>query len=235
MLFGNRGYTAPSGETGAGGGAAPGGGGIGLFDILILAGIGYLLYKFFWKRRRMQASDSEYHQFGGFGQTSLDSSRELPQLQPMATDTQQGLEQIRQFDSTFNEADFKEKAQDIFFRVQAAWMNRNLDGSQNLLTDEMIKYMNDQFAAMLRDGKINRLENIAVRSVEITEAWQETGRDYITVLFTANLLDYTVDDKTNQVIQGDRLNPVKFQEFWTFCRDIGSSQWKLSAINQVGQ
>ncbi len=31
------------------------------------------------------------------------------------------------------------------------------------------------------EKKINKLDNIAVRSVEITEAWQEGGMDFITV------------------------------------------------------
>jgi predicted lipid-binding transport protein (Tim44 family) len=52
------------------------------------------------------------------------------------------------------------------------------------------------------------------------------------VLFTANLLDYTVDDKTGQVVAGDRNVPVKFEEFWTFCRLSGSPQWALAGINQ---
>ena len=30
-----------------------------------------------------------------------------------------------------------------------------------------------------RNKRINRLENIAVRSVDITEAWQEEGKDFI--------------------------------------------------------
>ena len=88
---------------------------------------------------------------------------------------------------------------------------------------------------MKQKGMTNRLENIAVRKVEISEAWQETGKDFVTVLFTANLLDYSVDDKTGQVVEGDKLNPVKFQEFWTFCRDVGGSKWQLSAINQMGE
>jgi len=52
------------------------------------------------------------------------------------------------------------------------------------------------------------------------------------VLFTANLLDYTVDDKSGQVVAGDRSVPVKFEEFWTFCRLSGRPQWALAAINQ---
>ena len=88
---------------------------------------------------------------------------------------------------------------------------------------------------MRQKGVINRLENIAIRKVELTEVWQEAGQDYISVLITANLLDYTVDATTREVTAGDKLNPVKFQEFWTFCWDISSPRWQLSAINQVEQ
>ena len=70
--------------------------------------------------------------------------------------------------------------------------------------------------------KVNRLENIAVRSVEITEAWQEQGQDYITVLFYANLLDYVVDEISGQVVSGSKTDPVKFEEYWTFTRASGS-------------
>jgi hypothetical protein len=40
------------------------------------------------------------------------------------------------------------------------------------------------------EKKFNKLDNIAVRTTDITEAWREQGRDYITVRFLANLLDY---------------------------------------------
>ena len=67
---------------------------------------------------------------------------------------------------------------------------------------------------------IDSLENIAVRKVEPAEVWQESGRDFITVPFTANLLDYTVDDRSGEVVDGDKLNPVKFVGFWTFSRGV---------------
>lgn len=148
------------------------------------------------------------------------------------TELERGLEQIRQFDPNFREDAFKELAQDLFFRIQAGWMNRSLDGVSDLLTSEMAAFFRQEFDRLKKQGRINRLENIAVRKVEITEAWQEQGKDYVTVLFTANLLDYTVDERTGEVMEGDRNNPVKFREFWTFCRDVGTSGWRLSAINQ---
>ncbi|MDP2725774.1 MAG: TIM44-like domain-containing protein, partial [Syntrophales bacterium] len=81
--------------------------------------------------------------------------------------------------------------------------------------------------------RINRLENIAVRTVDITEVWQEAGKDFITVRLYANLLDYTVDEESGQVVSGSKTEPVKFEEYWTFTRPVGNNPWQLSAINQA--
>ena len=69
--------------------------------------------------------------------------------------------------------------------------------------------------------QINRLENIAVREVEIVDAGQERGEDFITVRLYANLLDYVVDEKSGEVLSGSSSDPVKFVEFWTFTRNVG--------------
>jgi predicted lipid-binding transport protein (Tim44 family) len=82
------------------------------------------------------------------------------------------------------------------------------------------------------ERRMNRLENIAIRSVDLTEAWQESGQDFATVRFLANLLDYTTDE-SGQVVEGSRVEPVKFEEFWTFTRPVGPSPWRLSAIQQA--
>ncbi len=111
-------------------------------------------------------------------------------------------------------------------------MNRDLAPVASLLTDEMRRSMQVDVDALARERRVNRLENIAVRNVEIVEAWQESGEDYLMVLITANLLDYTTDDVTGQVVAGSRTEPVKFQEVWTFCRPVGPNSWRLTAIDQ---
>lgn len=52
-----------SGMAGAGGGMGgmAGGGGIGLFEIILLAGGGYLLYRYLKKKRAERASDPYPH------------------------------------------------------------------------------------------------------------------------------------------------------------------------------
>jgi predicted lipid-binding transport protein (Tim44 family) len=85
---------------------------------------------------------------------------------------------------------------------------------------------------LLQDKQVNRLENIAVRNVDLAEVWQENGQDFITTLIYANLLDYTTDDLSGAVISGSKSEPVKFEEYWTFIRPVGNNPWQLSAINQ---
>jgi predicted lipid-binding transport protein (Tim44 family) len=239
MLFGSRGNAAtPSGAASPASGL--GGSGIGLMDLLLIGGGIYLLMRYLRKRREQTATATYYdatpHQqpenFGGYLEPNQDGYGNLP-VAPEARNLEMGLSQIARTDPGFNETSFKETAQDIFFRIQAAWMNRSLEGAETIISDEMAKTMADQFATMKKNGQINRLENIAVRKVEPSEAWQESGMDYLTVLFTANLLDYTVDDKTGALVSGDQRNPVKFEEFWTFCRRSGSANWELCAINQA--
>jgi predicted lipid-binding transport protein (Tim44 family) len=219
------------------GGGDWGGGGIGLFDILLLALILYLIYRFV-KKRREQAMQNAYYQSGAYG-AATSGSYEQPYgagsagASREAMDTEAGLRYIRQTDPAFDETRFRDACLDAFFTIQGAWANRDMSALRNLLTDEMYRTIQGDADRLRADKQINKLDNIAVRTTEITEAWQESGSDCITVRFYANLLDYTVDETTGQVISGSKSDPVKFEEYWTFTRPVGSNPWQLSAIQQA--
>jgi predicted lipid-binding transport protein (Tim44 family) len=144
-----------------------------------------------------------------------------------------GITHIRRMDPSFDEIRFRDTAMDIFFKIQGAWANRDMSTGSDLVTDQMKGIFQEDIANLVREKKVNRLENIAVRKVEIVEAWQETGQDYLKALFSANLLDYTTDDQTGAVVAGSKTEPVKFEECWTFTRAVGNNPWRLSAISQV--
>ena len=101
------------------------------------------------------------------------------------------------------------------------------------LTPEMQAQLQRDCDRLRAEQKINRLENIAVRTADVTEAWQESGQDYVTVRFLASLLDYTTDESGARVLEGSRTEPVKFEEYWTFARPVGPGPLKLSAIQQA--
>ena len=227
------------GPSAYGGTGSTGGGGIGLMDILLLAGIAYLIYWYIKKKRQEAATAPGYYQSSGT--VDLPPQPQYPPLydqSPAAApggdhDLERGLANIRQFDPSFDAAKFKELCTDTFFKIQGAWANRDMATARDVLTDEMYRILQGDAEALKAQKKINRLENIAVRSVDITEAWQESGSDFITVRVYANLLDYNVDEATGQVVEGSKSEPVKFEEYWTFTRPVGDNAWKLSAINQA--
>lgn len=234
LLFGGMGHAASG---------AAAGGGIGFLELALIALLLYLAYRFF-KRRRMQyetAGGYTVNTGAAFQREELPSQdwgeqRRLGQPQEHALDDgdlRRGLDHIKQYDPMFDLEGFKETAQDLFFRIQAGWTNRSVDGIEGILTPEMADFFNGEFAAMRQKDIVNHLENIAIRKVEPAEAWQEAGKDFITVRFTASLLDYTVDAASREVVDGSKIVPVKFLEYWTFCRDVGTARWQLSAINQV--
>ena len=218
------------------GGAGSGGGGIGLFDILLLIGIGYLVYWYIKKKRLEAAATQGYYQSTSVEptpQAQYPPAYDQPPVSADARDMELGLANIRQFDHYFDPAAFQDMGMDVFFKIQGAWANRDMSSVKSLLTDEMYGILQGDADKLKAAKKINRLENIAVRSVDITEAWQEAGSDFITVRVYANLLDYNVDETTGQVVEGSKTEPVKFEEYWTFTRPVGSNPWQLSAIQQA--
>lgn len=208
-----------------------GGGGIGLFEIILLAGLGYMIYRFIKKKRELSLATPSGQ--GGYQREDVTPLSYGYQADaPASSDVESGISHVRQMDPAFDEGRFNDAVMDIFFRIQGAWMNRDLAPVSSLLTDEMKRVFQEDVDRLLRDRQVNRLENIAVRKVEITEVWQESGQDYVTTLVHANLLDYTTDDVTGAVVSGSKSEPVKFEEYWTFTRSVGNNPWRLSAISQ---
>jgi len=219
MLFGGLGGMGSGGL---------GGGEFGMLDIILLGGLAYLGYRFFMKRRQEQATSPSQVA----GTTPGLYAAPAAAADTAGEDRTKGLEYIRRMDPGFAEKAFGETASDAFFRLQGGWTRRDLSPVSALLTDEMRATLQADADALRAKRQINRLENISVRNVEITEAWQESGQDYVTVLFQANLLDYTTDE-AGKVLSGSDAVPVKFEEFWTFARPVGPGAWRLSAIQQT--
>ena len=197
-----------------------GGGGVGLFEILLFAGLGYFGFRW-WKSRQaaapIGAQTVSMPQWGvdgvSAGNRGPDAAEQMRALMPVEIDP--------------------EVASDIFFKVQGAWTRRDLTSVQSLLGPDVQVILESDLTVHRANHTINRLENIAVRRTEIIESWQEDGHNLCTVRFVANLLDYTVNESTGQVLEGNSADPVKFEEDWTFEKRAGASGWVLVGISQV--
>lgn len=224
---------------GLGGGGAGygigGGGGIGFLDIILLAGLIYLIYRLF--KNRFMAPSQPYSTQSAQGYPYSPEVSSLPtNSYPAPTSAAATSAASADFDLS-NQAPLidRDTSLDIFFRIQGAFANRDLSSVRNLLSSEAATYLGEEVENLKRNRRINKLENIAVRDAIVSEQWQESGNDWATIQFTANVIDYTIDENTQNVVEGSKTSPVRFEEYWTVTRPSGSgpSDWKLTAISQV--
>lgn len=234
MLFRSMGY-------GAGMGGMGGGGGFGLLEMLLIGGL--LFFGIRWVMARAATAGGPSAQGSIF--QGLGAQRQQPELRIVNSEAtsvsgaapaneDSVIDTIRRYDGAFDVARFKDSRVDDFFKIQAAWGGRDLAPIRPLVAGDIAKSLESEVLGLKANGRINRIENIAVRETQLTEAWQEFGKEFVTLRFYANLLDYTVDEKTGSVVEGSKNEPVKFEEYWTYAREVGrpTSPWLLTAIEQ---
>jgi predicted lipid-binding transport protein (Tim44 family) len=210
------------------------GGGFGLMDMLLIGGALYLLYRVMSGRRT--PAQPAYATAGGYGGgpataepaytgggTSAPAAPEAP------SELDRGLAHIRQMDAAFDPDVLARSARALFTDVQRGITARDMSAVNARLTPRMYTELTGQCDRLRAARQTNRVEQIDIRRAEVSEAWQESGQDYVTVYLAGSLVDYTVDDASGGVLEGNRA-AQDFAEFWTFARPVGPTTWKLSAI-----
>jgi predicted lipid-binding transport protein (Tim44 family) len=216
------------------------GGGIGMLEIVLIGAGLFLLYRFMSSKRQEQPSYATAGApYGGGGSYAGGSSYagSAPQetasspepVQTVASDLDRGLGHIRAMDSTFDPGFVADAARGLFGDVQRAVTGRDLSPVSARLTSRMYTELTAQSDRLRAARQTNRMEAMNVRRTEVTEAWQESGQDFVTVYLAGSLVDYTVDDASGAVVAGAQ-GPQEFEEYWTFSRSVGPNPWRLSAI-----
>ena len=208
------------------------GGGIGLLELLLIGGAIFLVFRML-RGRADARPEPAYAGASAYG--SADSSwstsggSAVMEAPPGQSDLDRGIGHIRGIDATFDPVGFTEWAKGTFADVQAGIVKRDLSTVQDRLTPQEFGRLQAQCDELRGARRTNRIERVQIGRAEVTEAWQESGQDWVTVYFAVSLVDYTVDDSTGAVVEG-ATTPVDIQEYWTFTRPVGPKPWRLSAI-----
>jgi len=211
------------------------GGGIGLLEILLIGGAAFFLYRMFRARQQQPApayagAGSAYSagswSTGGGTASGGTATLEAP---PSVSDLDRGVGHIRGMDASFDPEAFADFAKSVFTDVQAGIVKRDLGAVQSRLTPQQYARLQAQCDQLRGARRTNRIEQLRIKRAEVSEAWQESGEDWVTVYFAVSLIDYTVDDSNGSVVEGST-TPVDIEEYWTFTRPVGPKPWRLSAI-----
>jgi predicted lipid-binding transport protein (Tim44 family) len=215
------------------------GGGIGLMEILLIGGGLFLLYRFMSARRQAQSAPAyatagvPYAGGSAYaGGATMDVAPSEPLAPAVPSDLDRGLGHIRSMDPAFDPGKIADATRELFGDVQRAMTARDLSAVSARLTSRVYTELTAQCDRLRAARQTNRMEAINVRRAEVTEAWQESGQDFVTVLLAGSLVDYTADDTTGAVVEGAQA-PQEFEEFWTLMRAVGPNAWRLSAIQSA--
>jgi len=202
------------------------GGGFGITDLVPFGLLAFLLI------RKMRSARSEPAVATSYA--SVVASRSFDTRDAPSPWSEAGpVGQVLRRDQAADPAEVARVVTDLFLKVQAAWTARDMDSAAALLTPEMRDQLQADCDRMRKESRVNRIENISVRAVEVTETWQDPGYNFMTVRIQANVLDYTIDEKTRNVVDGSASDAVTFEEYWTLTRAVWVKAWRLSAIQQA--
>jgi predicted lipid-binding transport protein (Tim44 family) len=212
-------------------------GGVGLLEMVLIGGAVYFLFRFL-RNRQAQQPQPAYAGAGGAtsaytggGDRSWGTGSGALTVEPRApSDLERGIANIRTMDPGLDLGALVDHARRVYFVVQQAIGMRELAGVREYLAPEMATVLQEQCDRLRGARQTNRVEQLDIRRAEVSEAWQESGRDYVTVFISASLLDYTVDDTSGAVVEGSRTVSQTVEDFWTFTRPVGDNAWRLSAI-----
>jgi predicted lipid-binding transport protein (Tim44 family) len=141
-----------------------------------------------------------------------------------------GVREICAMDPNFQPDQFANGARTAYDMVLTSFASGDVDTLRALLDDDV--YTNFQRAINDRDSRGETLETtlVAVKSSDIVEARAVGRMAEVTIKFVAELVNVT-RDKDGEITSGDVRGIQNITDFWTFARDVQSSDpnWKLIA------
>jgi len=204
--------------------------GIGLLDVLLI-GAGLMLLVSFLRRRPAERPAYAMAGAGGGdpGEPSTAAASVAVEMPAGAADLEAGIRHLRTMDPRFDPDALAAAARQAFLDVQRAVGEREVERLRDRLTPEMHAALRSQCDELRAAGRVNHVEGVDFRRSQVTEAWQESGRDFVTVSLAGTLVDYSTDG-AGRVVEGSRTERQDFEEYWTFTRPVGPNPWRLSAI-----
>ena len=196
------------------GGSSSGGGCCTFIFIVIIIVVAYFVITKYFGGKGGGGSGPDFSSISGMGGNPMNPSGPVD------------FSQIKADDPDFSEQAFYGRVNEMFLAIQKAWEARNMDPARRFLADEQFQVLADGVGEYVRNGQINKLDSIHIDHVTPVSVTREGQTDYVKTLITASVIDYTVDERTGQIVNpsvlGDGKTVKTFDEYWTLERRVGA-------------
>lgn len=117
----------------------------------------------------------------------------------------------------------EQRVQLIYRELNQAWVARDLRTARVLLSDGMADYLRYWIEAYLREGLINKLDEMHVTGVQLVKVTRDRWYDAVTFRVFASGRDYTVRATDGELVSGNPRRERAYSEYWTLMRGSGVS------------
>lgn len=197
-----------SSDWGDGGGSFIGGGsvstiiGIAIFILIIIIEINSVIKK-------------NNPDFGNFTTGSTPFSGEYKDL---------SIDKIREVDPDMDINDFKNKAFDIYKKLQIAWMNFDTSSIREMTTDEIYNMYSSQLETLKLKGQKNIMKDISLIDSKIIFI-EKVGHVITTnVYMKVRCYDYVIKESTGEVVRGTDKNMIVIEYILSFVKSADESE-----------
>jgi preprotein translocase subunit SecG len=141
-------------------------------------------------------------------------------------------EQIAQQDKIWDLSHIKARIEETYFKVQIAWRERDQEIAREYMSDRLYNKHKLQTDDLIRNKRINMLEQINLSEAMIVEIldYTDDSKDAFWALIKGQMVDYMLDEESGEVIRGSTTTSDPFEELWRFKREAHG--WVLDEIDQ---
>ena len=156
--------------------------------------------------------------------TVSSSEKNLPQSE------QNIIKKLRTYEPNFNLDNYLKTTEKVFEVVVSSICAQDKDTLKELISKDLNKAFITEIDRRKKAGEKHEIAIVKIRSYPEKIAMREKNLD-ITVLFATEQI-YTVYDKNNKIIEGDKEHIQETKEKWTFTRDIEKAYnpWLVNVI-----
>ncbi|MBQ3552979.1 MAG: Tim44 domain-containing protein [Clostridia bacterium] len=133
----------------------------------------------------------------------------------------QPIETYVQKDPNFNIGDVSEKFRNLYIQMQNAWQDKDITPIRPYMSDAYYAQMERQVQAYIRNGQTNYIERPTVLTCTIRGWYTQEDDDCLVVYLNTRIIDYVIDDKTGQVIRGNKTAECFMEYEWILTRPTG--------------
>ena len=129
--------------------------------------------------------------------------------------------QVRAEDPMFSAENFMSWSREVFIKLQNAWMERKWEDIRPLESSELFEQHRGQLQYLIDHKQINMMERICVRHTHLNSYRRDGDKEIIVMTLKAAMRDYTIEEGSKKVVQGNPNEDIYMVYTLTFMRKAG--------------